>query len=232
MQKHSNLGKFVSKDVDAHVVPLMRNWLAHECSQLSILPEHDAMLCNRSGKTLLAVALLMAGTLTAAANVWGVKRINSRMLRQVGPQASELLGREVHSNITHDMLCQGCMHACRCRQHQLLHTHQSLGWLAIQHCHTALCAAHVEGQQPMGFKGDCHTLHASYFWAAHKTIFAIRALCITCEAKAKENAFVKYSGDCAHVQLTQWLHCCAHPQHDFVISSSPPSVHSFHHQGL
>ena len=46
---------------------------------------------------MLALALLMAGTLTAAANVWGVKRINSRMLRQVGPQASELLGREVRT---------------------------------------------------------------------------------------------------------------------------------------
>lgn len=50
---------------------------------------------DRSGKTLLAVALLMAGTLTAAANVWGVKRINNRLLCRVGPQASELLGREV-----------------------------------------------------------------------------------------------------------------------------------------
>ena len=58
------------------------------------------MALYRSGKTLLAVALLMAGTLTAAANVWGVKRINSRMLRQVGPQASELLGREVQLVIT------------------------------------------------------------------------------------------------------------------------------------
>lgn len=50
---------------------------------------------NRGVRSVLAVALLMAGTLTAAANVWGVRHINSRMLRHVGPQASELLGREV-----------------------------------------------------------------------------------------------------------------------------------------
>ncbi|KAL0030424.1 hypothetical protein WJX79_003924 [Trebouxia sp. C0005] len=48
-----------------------------------------------SVRTALAVAILMVGTLTAAANVWGVKRINHRSLSRVGPQASDLLGREV-----------------------------------------------------------------------------------------------------------------------------------------
>lgn len=67
-----------------------------QCSPVYGISDCNAStVCDRSGKTLLAMALLMAGTLTAAANVWGVKRINSRMLRQVGPQASELLGREV-----------------------------------------------------------------------------------------------------------------------------------------
>lgn len=46
----------------------------------------------------LAVALLMAGTLTAAANLWGVKQINGRMLSRIGPQASNILGREVNSH--------------------------------------------------------------------------------------------------------------------------------------
>ncbi|KAL0047976.1 hypothetical protein WJX82_004829 [Trebouxia sp. C0006] len=48
-----------------------------------------------SVRTALAVAILMVGTLTAAANVWGVKRINHSSLSRVGPQASDLLGREV-----------------------------------------------------------------------------------------------------------------------------------------
>ena len=52
--------------------------------------------CPRSVRTALAVAILMVGTLTAAANVWGVKRINHRSLSRVGPQASDLLGREVN----------------------------------------------------------------------------------------------------------------------------------------
>lgn len=43
----------------------------------------------------MAVAILMVGALTAAANVWGVKRINHRSLSRVGLQASDLLGREV-----------------------------------------------------------------------------------------------------------------------------------------
>ena len=51
--------------------------------------------CPRSVRTALAVAILMVGTLTAAANVWGVKRINHSSLSRVGPQASDLLGREV-----------------------------------------------------------------------------------------------------------------------------------------
>ena len=70
--------------------------LVHTACQCIVLDDYNAgFVCDRSGKTLLAMALLMAGTLTAAANVWGVKRINSRMLHQVGPRASELLGREV-----------------------------------------------------------------------------------------------------------------------------------------
>lgn len=43
----------------------------------------------------MAVTILMVGTLTAAANLWGVKRINHRILSRIGPQGSDLLGREV-----------------------------------------------------------------------------------------------------------------------------------------
>ena len=81
------------------------------------------LLCGRSFQSMLAVVLLMTGTLTAAANVWGLKRINNRMLRQIGPRASALLGREVcvtfHASVVH---LQTCSHSfCHTmRRHTLI----------------------------------------------------------------------------------------------------------------
>ena len=66
----------------------MHKW---QCPQvLSLYSWND-----RTVQTAVAVALLMVGATTAVANLWGVQRINRRLLGSVGPQASELLGREV-----------------------------------------------------------------------------------------------------------------------------------------
>ena len=72
--------------------------------------------CPRSVRTALAVAILMVGTLTAAANVWGVKHINHSSLSRVGPQASDLLGREVSMYYyMHVLEVQVQLEACRCK---------------------------------------------------------------------------------------------------------------------
>ena len=174
MQKHCSLGTF-ALCYCRHLLPLsFYNRCLHThvtCVQpLNNMMQVQTMLFDRSGKTLLAVSLLMAGTLTAAANVWGVNCINSRMLRQVGPQASELLGREVYFHSTHNMTCHApsaCrFSSCYVTQHTLTRNElpSAMGnasslihWHAVRALHQAfifkhkpynraLCIDHVKGK--------------------------------------------------------------------------------------
>lgn len=49
----------------------------------------------RSVKSTVAVILLLAGAITAAANIWGVGPIKARLHTHIGPQVAHVLGREV-----------------------------------------------------------------------------------------------------------------------------------------
>ena len=153
---------------------------------------------------MLAMALLMAGTLTAAANVWGVKRINSRMLRQVGPQASELLGREVRC--TCHVLCMPC-HATPCTRFTFsvsscydtrsTYTLEPDCWTSTVHCNWK------------HWKLDQYAIHTYVLYAdihVHKAQHSSKVLrhntvCWSCKrAEPVEAAYVNRMGY-AHIQL-------------------------------
>lgn len=58
----------------------------------------------RSVRSTIATILLLAGALTAAANIWGTGPINARMQAHVAPQVAHVLGREVCVNLEQSRL--------------------------------------------------------------------------------------------------------------------------------
>ena len=61
----------------------------------------------RGVQSAIALLLLLAGAVTAAANLWGVRPINARLQAQVGPQIAHLIGRDVRLACPslHDHMC-------------------------------------------------------------------------------------------------------------------------------
>ena len=60
---------------------------------------------RRTVRSTLAAILLLAGALTAAANIWGIRPINARLQTHVGPQVAQVLGREVCYKRVHQSCC-------------------------------------------------------------------------------------------------------------------------------